>query len=131
MIKALLEEGVPQTRIADQLRIDRKTVARYASDETLPKYPRVPRASLLDPIKDYLRQRLAQYDLTTMKHYAEIQPQGYRGSYVLVQRYVKQIRPPETQLWIGARLTQAVLLSYAWQEDSTFVGRRRWRKTWG
>lgn len=97
MIKALLEAGVPQTHIAEELGIDRKTVARYASDETLPQYKRAPMPSLLDPFKDYLRQRLAKYDLTAMKLFAEIQPQGYRGSYPLVQRYVKQIRPSKPQ----------------------------------
>lgn len=97
MIKALLEEGVPKTSIAEDLGIDRKTVARYASDDTLPKYKRAPMPSLLDPFKDYVRQRLAKYDLTAMKLFAEIQPQGYHGSYMLVQRYVKQIRPPKPQ----------------------------------
>ncbi len=97
MIKALLEEGVPKTHIAEDLGIDRKTVARYAREETLPQYHRAPVPSLLDPFKDYLRQRLAKYDLTAMKLFAEIQPQGYRGSYMLVQRYVKQIRPPKPQ----------------------------------
>src|SRR5437868_865859 len=31
----------------------------------------------------------------------------------------------DTKLSIGARLTYAILLSYAWQEDSTFVGQAK------
>lgn len=31
----------------------------------------------------------------------------------------------DTKLSIGARLTYAILLSYAWQEDSTFVGQEK------
>ena len=37
----------------------------------------------------------------------------------------------DTRLSIGARLTYAVLLSYAWQNDSTFVGQARMAKDMG
>lgn len=37
----------------------------------------------------------------------------------------------DTRLSIGARLTYAVLLSYAWQEDSTFVGQARMAQDMG
>jgi hypothetical protein len=37
----------------------------------------------------------------------------------------------DTRLSIGARLTYAVLLSYAWQEDSTFVGQAKMAKDMG
>jgi transposase len=40
---------------------------------------------------------LAKYDLTAMKLFAEIQAQGYRGKYAVVQRYVRSIRPPKIQ----------------------------------
>lgn len=37
----------------------------------------------------------------------------------------------DTRLSIGARLSYAVLLSYAWQEDSTFVGQAKMSKDMG
>jgi AraC-like DNA-binding protein len=37
----------------------------------------------------------------------------------------------DSQLSIGARLAYAVLLSYAWQEDSTFVGQAKMAKDMG
>lgn len=97
MLKALLEEGVPQIRIADQLGIDRKTVARHAADADLPLHTRNPRTSILDPFKPHIQQRLVKYDLTAMKLFAEICVQGYRGSYPVVQRYVRRLRPPKGQ----------------------------------
>ncbi len=96
MLKALLEEGVPQTRIAEQLGIDRKTVARHAEDAELPAPVRNPRDSILDPFKPHIQQRLVKYELTAMKLFAEVRAQGYRGSYPVVQRYVRSIRPPKT-----------------------------------
>lgn len=97
MLKALLEEGVPKTRIADQLGISRKTVARHNEDTEPPAHERNARYSNLDPFKPHIQQRLAKYDLTAMKLFAEVQAQGYRGSYPVVQRYVRQIRPPKPQ----------------------------------
>jgi transposase len=99
MLRTLLDEGVPQTRVADLLQIDRKTVARHAEDTEPPNVApkRTPRDSILDPFKDHILRRLAKYDLTAMKLFAEVQAQGYHGSYPLVQRYVHQIRPPKPQ----------------------------------
>lgn len=37
----------------------------------------------------------------------------------------------DTKLSIGARLTYAVLLSYAWQNDSTFVGQKKMARDMG
>jgi len=37
----------------------------------------------------------------------------------------------DTKLSIGARLTYAVLLSYAWQDDATFVGQEKMAKDIG
>ena len=97
MLKTLLDEGVPQTRVANLLHIDRKTVARHIEDTEPPSASseRAVRYSILDPFKEHIQRRLAKYDLTAMKLFAEVQVQGYRGSYPIVQRYVHQIRPPK------------------------------------
>jgi len=99
MLRTLLDEGVPQTRVADLLHIDRKTVARHAEDTQPPTASpeRAPRSSVLDPFKAHIQRRLAKYELTAMKLFAEVQAQGYHGSYPIVQRYVHQIRPPKPQ----------------------------------
>lgn len=97
MLKALLEEGVPKTRIAEKLNIDRKTVARHAEDTEPSAHERNARYSVLDPFKPHIQQRLARYELTAMKLFAEVQMQGYRGSYPSVQRYVRSIRPAKPQ----------------------------------
>jgi transposase len=99
MLRTLLDEGVPQTRVADLLHIDRKTVARHAEDTQPPiaSPERAPRSSVLDPFKAHIQRRLAKYELTAMKLFTEVQAQGYHGSYPIVQRYVHQIRPPKPQ----------------------------------
>jgi len=95
MLQTLLDEGVPKTRIADKLQINRKTVDRHAEDHEPPTHKRSTRSSALDPYKEHIQQRLAKYELTAMKLFTEIQAQGYHGSYPVVQRYVKSIRPAQ------------------------------------
>lgn len=92
MIKTSRENGVPKARIARQLGIDRKTVDRCLQRDEARASPRGSRGSKLDPFKPYIQRRLQVYDLTARKLFAEIEVQGYEGSYELVKRYVRGIR---------------------------------------
>lgn len=92
MIKHLHKEGVPISRIAEELGINRKTVAKAIKDEERPEYKRQHRGSMLDPYKDYIKQRVEKYDLTATRVLQEIRSQGYPGSYTILKDYVHQIR---------------------------------------
>lgn len=93
MIKTLRDNGVPKARIAQQLGIDRKTVDRALQREEAQASSRGSRGSKRDPFKPYIQRRLKVYDLTAKKLLGEIEAQGYAGSYELVKRYVRDIRP--------------------------------------
>lgn len=93
MIKTLGDNGVPKARIAQQLGIDRKTVDRALQRDEAQASSRGSRGSKLDPFKPYIQRRLKVYDLTAKKLFHEIEAQGYAGSYELVKRYVRDIRP--------------------------------------
>ena len=92
MIKYLHKEGVPVSRIADELGINRKTVAKAIKDDERPEYKRQFRGSMLDPYKEYIKQRLWKYDLTATRILREIRDQGYPGSYTILKDYVHQIK---------------------------------------
>lgn len=92
MIKYLHKEGVPVSRIADELGINRKTVAKAIKDDERPAYKRQFRGSMLDPYKEYIKQRLGKYDLTATRILREIRDQGYPGSYTILKDYVYQIK---------------------------------------
>jgi len=49
--------------------------------------------SILDPFKEYIKQRVAEYPLSAARIHREIQEQGYAGGYTLVKEYVRKIRP--------------------------------------
>jgi len=91
MIKNLHSQGVTQASIARELGLDPKTVHRAISDNNGHK-TKQSRGSILDPYRDYIKQRLDKYDLTATRILREIQGQGYIGSYTILKRYVREVK---------------------------------------
>jgi len=92
-IRQLYQQGLSLSEIARQLKIDRKTVRKYAQHIIQPSYPKRPAIrSLLDPYKDYLENRLAQYDLSAHRLFQEIKQQGYSGCYSGLAASISQIK---------------------------------------
>jgi transposase len=94
MIKHLHKEGVPRTRIARELGLNRRTIDRAidGDDKHGSKRERQPRGSMLDPYRDYIKGRLDKYDLTATRILGEIKEQGYPGSYTILRQYVQQLK---------------------------------------
>ncbi|WP_051276694.1 IS21 family transposase, partial [Desulfovirgula thermocuniculi] len=91
MIHTYHQQGVPKSRIAEMLGIDRKTVSRALQQDSYPQ-ERKKKPSILDPYKPYIEERLNKYDLTATRLFREIRNQGYTGSYETVKRYVATLR---------------------------------------
>lgn len=92
MIKHMHKQGVPKTRIARELGLDRKTVRKAIGGDECPRHERQSGSSILDPYKDYIKQRLEKYDLTATRILREIKEQGYPGSYTILKDYVRQVK---------------------------------------
>ena len=92
MIKHMHKQGVPKARIARELGLDPKTVDKAISEDEHPEHKRQPRGSILDPYKDYIKQRLDKYDLTGTRILREIQERGYPGSYTIVKDFVREVK---------------------------------------
>jgi transposase len=101
-IHAALGRGLTLTEISRSLRIDRKTVRRYATGAVSDLLPDTParRAGLLDPHLPYLNQRWDEGCRSTDKLHEEIRARGYRGSLRTLRRHTAQLRqattPPAT-----------------------------------
>lgn len=92
MIKHLYRQGVPKARIARELGLDPRTVDRAISSDEHLEREKQSRGSILDPYKDFIKQRLEKYDLTATRILREIQEQGYPGSYTILKDYVRQVK---------------------------------------
>ncbi|EQD76745.1 transposase, partial [mine drainage metagenome] len=75
--------------IARELAVDRKTVRSFLQLGTPgERHARAEGPSLLDPYKEHIRARLAQYPLSSVRLLEEIRQKGYSGGYDLVKRFV-------------------------------------------
>lgn len=100
VIHQLREQGESITEIARRTGLDRKTVRKYLRRGLEgPKYgPRAPRPRVIDPYREYLRERVARYPkLSAMRLLREIRQLGYRGGRTAVTDYVATIRPREAR----------------------------------
>ncbi|MET8427716.1 ISL3 family transposase [Nocardia sp. NPDC004860] len=93
-VRARIERGDGISAISRELRLDRKTVRRFARADTADQLLGAERVrdSLLDPFRAHLHDRLNTgcRDAATLA--AEIRALGYRGSVRTVRRYVQPLR---------------------------------------
>ena len=93
MIQHLHNKGLNISQISRQTGYDRKTVRKYIYAQEIHTHSkRNPRGSILDPYKDYIKQRLKDYPLSAVRILEEIQEQGYPGSYTIVKEFVRPIK---------------------------------------
>ena len=79
--------------IARDLGVSRNTVRATLRREGPPRYERRLAPSKLDPYRDYLRDRLAEFpELSVKKLYAEITAMGYRGGISILKDFTRPYR---------------------------------------
>jgi transposase len=88
-------EGLTPPQIAGELALDPRTVRKWLS---MPLQPRTTtnRPSKLDPFKNEIVRMLHNYPFTATQIFQRIQEQGFEGSYNIVKRYVRKVRPPKS-----------------------------------
>jgi transposase len=99
-IHKLRQQGVTVLDIAHHLGMGERTVFRYLAAPSFPEWqphPRRPSKSLLSPYKPYLLAQWNAGQRQTKRLFAQIQQQGYKGSYMTVTRYTHQLRQAQRQ----------------------------------
>ena len=86
------ENGMPVARIARRYGISRQSVYNVVNGVSGGVRERVPRPSLLDPFKPYLRARLARFDLPATVLLREIRRQGYAGGISILKAFVAGVK---------------------------------------
>jgi len=94
-VHAALARGLTITEISRTLRLERKTVRRYATAATADQLiggTRLTRPGLLGPHQAYLRQRWDEGIRSTERLHQELHTRGYRGSPRTLRRLTAQLR---------------------------------------
>jgi transposase len=95
-LKALARQGYNFSQIGALVGLDRRTVKKHLHTPTPPVYRRPPRLSKLSPFQPLIEQWLARAPgLRATRIYRDLRTHyGFPGSYPLVQRLVRRLRPP-------------------------------------
>jgi transposase len=95
-VRQLRQQGNSERAIARQLRISRKVGRRFLAAPAFPeRAARPPRATLLAPYHEYLRQRWTEGCHNAAQLLREISQQGYRGKRSSVNDFVAKWRRTE------------------------------------
>ena len=105
--------------IAERLHCSRHTVAAALQLQQPPAQTAAPRASLLDPYVEHIKELLAKYpDLSAVRIREEIArgPHGYTGSTIILRRYLRQIRPARGRVYQEVHYEPGQALQVDWGE---------------
>ena len=89
----LLEKKLGLRQIARELKLDLKTVRKWAQRESFQKAKAPKRPSKLDPFKGPIIRLLEHHDYSARQIFQQIREQGYQGRYSILKAFVRQVRP--------------------------------------
>ena len=103
LLRHYLEQGLSKAAIARRAEVSERTLYRWIASGQLDREldnepvsygPRRRRPSKLDPFKEIIGTRLAEYpELSAVRLFEEVRAAGYPGGYGQVKRYVREVRP--------------------------------------
>jgi len=91
--------GMTPPQIANELALDPRTVRKWLAISFQPRTT-TKRPSKLDPFKHEIVRMLQNYPLSAIQIFQRIQEQGFEGSYNIVKRYVRKVRPPRSPAFL-------------------------------
>jgi transposase len=89
------EKKLPLRQIAMELRLNLKTVRKWATKETFQKAPPPKRESKLDDFKGEIVRLLERHPYSARQIFQALREQGYTGQYTIVKKFVRQVRPKQ------------------------------------
>ena len=92
-IRFLHEQGLSARQIARELKLGRLTVRRWLQRDQFQPRARSPRPSKLDPWRGELLRLLHLHPYSAQQLFQQLQARGYTGSYSILKRFVRQVRP--------------------------------------
>ena len=87
------EKKLSFRQIARELKLDLKTVRKWARRESFQKASPPKRESKLDAFKGQIVRLLERHDYSARQIFQQIKESGYAGRYTMLKDFVRQVRP--------------------------------------
>lgn len=122
------EKKLSLREIARELKLDFKTVCKWAKRETFQKAPCPKRDSKLDPFKGQIVRLLERHPYSARQIFQQIQEAGYGGQYTIVKAFVRQVRPKQRPAFLTLHFEPGECAQVDWGcAGSVMVGSTRRR----
>jgi len=122
------QKGLKVSQIAQELKLDPKTVAKWIDQTRYQPRPSTRRPSKLDPFKGQIVAMLERHPYTAQQILQQLRQQGYAGGYSILKELVRQVRPPRKPAFLMLDFAPAECAQVDWgQFGSIQVGSTRRR----
>lgn len=120
-IKQYHQEGLKAGQIAQKLLLNARTVDDWLK-ETQYRQRKFNRSySKLDPFKDTIVNLLERHPFTATQVFQRIQEDGYGGSYSLLKKYVRQVRPKRPAAFLSLAFAPGETAQVDWGIQKTIA----------
>src|SRR6266581_384025 len=108
------EKKLSFRQIARELKLNWKTVRKWARRESFQKAAAPKRPSKLDPFKGEIVRLLERYDYSAQQIFQQLTASGYPGRYSLVKKFVRQVRPRSKPAFLTLRFAPGECAQVDW-----------------
>lgn len=91
-MKNELRQGVPKATVARKYGISRQSIYNIICNQGKDAGERAVRRSMLDPFKEFINAKLADFDIPASSLFLEVQKLGYAGGMTTVKNYVRTVK---------------------------------------
>lgn len=122
------QKGLKASQIAQELKLDPKTVAKWIDQTRYQPRQTMQRPSKLDPFKGQIVAMLERHPYTAQQILQQLRQQGYAGGYSILKELVRQVRPPRKPAFLMLDFAAGECAQVDWgQYGSIQVGSTRRR----
>lgn len=118
-IHAGAKRGLKPSQIAVEVGLTVPTVRRWLDTPNYHPRQARPVRSKLDPFKDTIVRWLEQHALTATQVYQRLVPMGFDGSYPIVKRYVRRVRPRPREAFLTLNFAPGQCAQLDWGQFGT------------
>lgn len=109
------EHQLSYAQIGRELRLDPETVSKYAQMTNYPSPVKAEKGSRLDPFKGQITQWLERHPYSATQIYQRLKAEhGYPGSYSVVKRYVRKVRPRRQPAYLTLAFAPGEMAQVDW-----------------